>query len=403
MENYTITRNAQYNSVEIAFAAKPAQETRDTLKKLGFRWHGVKKVWYGYKDAETVRASLAGGAGKAFATTETAKPAPKTKPAGTPQNHIRFYWNGLKVDGGKLIKCGYSLDNNADGSPSVSIYVHDCSGNLPRDLFDVRNDTDIYTDYFDNDSTYLTPAHPLYRYARYVAEKSRARYARASIERMAEQLKGREPWAGHFDVLRADIARNKAHIASFEALTDPGQPTAEDLAEIDRQRQEAENARREAEHQEDLRRREITLSKRVTGRRLIKDEVKAAPIEDGAPVVLINWSEHPAFYDWADDSLRLSVKAADRILRQLDAEEAEQREGGYFKTKFTVSGSYPNGEIYSYQGRYDLGDGDGGLLEHIRAWGEWCRTHDTYGHELPDPPETSDELEFAEYLRQYIA
>lgn len=58
--NYTITKNTEYNSLEIVFDGKPSVEVRDALKALRFRWHGVKKCWYGYTDEQTVRAAIDG-------------------------------------------------------------------------------------------------------------------------------------------------------------------------------------------------------------------------------------------------------------------------------------------------------------------------------------------------------
>lgn len=46
----TITRNENFNSFEIMFDGKPDQQTRDLLKANGYRWHGVRRLWYGYKD-----------------------------------------------------------------------------------------------------------------------------------------------------------------------------------------------------------------------------------------------------------------------------------------------------------------------------------------------------------------
>lgn len=60
--NYTITHNAQFKSIEIAFDGKPDQATRDALKELRFRWHGQKKVWYGYSTEEAARAAIEGNA-----------------------------------------------------------------------------------------------------------------------------------------------------------------------------------------------------------------------------------------------------------------------------------------------------------------------------------------------------
>ena len=84
---------------------------------------------------------------------------------------IRFFWNGIKVNGGKLIRCFYFTDSKSD---SVTISARDYD-HLPRDLFTVKNETDLYTDYFDSDSATLTPAHPLYKYARAAALKSAMR------------------------------------------------------------------------------------------------------------------------------------------------------------------------------------------------------------------------------------
>ena len=58
--NYTITTNPTYNSTEIVFDGKPSEEIRETLKEMRFRWHGQRRLWYGYKDEQTVRAALDG-------------------------------------------------------------------------------------------------------------------------------------------------------------------------------------------------------------------------------------------------------------------------------------------------------------------------------------------------------
>jgi len=55
---YEITKNEAFKSFEIAFDGKPSEAVRDALKALKFRWHGVKKVWYGYSDEETIRTAI---------------------------------------------------------------------------------------------------------------------------------------------------------------------------------------------------------------------------------------------------------------------------------------------------------------------------------------------------------
>lgn len=411
--NYTITTNAQYKSLEISFDGKPSEAVRDALKGLRFRWHGQKKVWYGFASEDAVRAAIEGqerttGAAK-LDTTRRTKSAQRaaSKPQGTPQDHIRIYWNGIKIDGGKLIRCGYSIDNNVDHHTSVTIYARDYA-DLPRDLFQVVNNSDSMTDYFENDRADLTPEHPLYKYFRYAAAKAKIRDLKAYITSYEKELAAPERWHGRHEYARQEIERSKATLDTLEAMTDPGQPTAEDLAEIDRQRQEAENARRAAEHEAELREREKMLNARCNGRRLIEAEQEAHPIKEGEPTVCINWSEHPAFYAWDEDALILSLEAAENILHRLDAEqnatrETEQGHGWYYKTKFTITGKDESGEEFSYTGRYDLGDNDGGLIEHIRAFAEYYRTHDNFGHDILHPEESTDQTRFAEYLAGFLA
>lgn len=77
MTTYTINTNTEYNSTEITFEGKPTEAIRDALKALRFRWHNVKKVWYGYKDEQTVKAALT--AAESGKPTETAQPQKSEK------------------------------------------------------------------------------------------------------------------------------------------------------------------------------------------------------------------------------------------------------------------------------------------------------------------------------------
>lgn len=71
MENYTIKKNEAYNSLEITFTQKPSEETRNALKALRYRWHSVKRVWYGYTTEEEVRAAIDGKKTENKAQSET--------------------------------------------------------------------------------------------------------------------------------------------------------------------------------------------------------------------------------------------------------------------------------------------------------------------------------------------
>lgn len=59
---YNITKNPDFNSLEITFDGKPSEAVRDALKALRFRWHRQRGIWYGYADPATVREAIDGKA-----------------------------------------------------------------------------------------------------------------------------------------------------------------------------------------------------------------------------------------------------------------------------------------------------------------------------------------------------
>ena len=56
--NYTITKNNQFKSIEINFTGKPCEAIRSALKNIGFRWHSVRRIWYGYADEQTAKDAI---------------------------------------------------------------------------------------------------------------------------------------------------------------------------------------------------------------------------------------------------------------------------------------------------------------------------------------------------------
>lgn len=285
---------------------------------------------------------------------ETKEEKPETAP-------IKFFWNGIKVNGGKLIKCFYSLDNRADGRKCVTISAQEYGDHLPGDLFTVRNNTDLYSDYHETDRAELFSDHPLYAYARAAAVKAELRnekYYRAETCDLIRQERLKRLW------------KYKQELPTLPA----GQPTAADVEAVRALNLAAETARIAAEKDKEQREREVVLTARINGRHYIEEVAAAHPIQKGAPVVTIEWSENPAFYSWEEGELKLSVAAAEIILRHFDEERAEKNategHGGYYKTSFIIEYTGEDGEPSTYEGRYDLGDNDGGLIAHIRAFAE---------------------------------
>lgn len=87
MTAYTIATNPDFNSIEITFPGKPSDAIREALKALRFRWHGVKKVWYGYSTEEAAR--------QAIENAESEKPAEVKKAATVKAEKVNKH--GVKV------------------------------------------------------------------------------------------------------------------------------------------------------------------------------------------------------------------------------------------------------------------------------------------------------------------
>ena len=299
---------------------------------------------------------------------------------------IKFFYNGLRLNGSRsLVRVGYSLDLDAQ---TVTIYAR--SGEtLPRELFTVENDTDLYTDYFDDDRAELTPAHPLYKFAAYAA-------ARADLRRLnsrADYLRGRiaapNTWdAMHPDALTVELEAVDARRAALEAIQNPGQPTAADLAAVDQMNQDAENAARAAAQAEEQRRREEALAESAATRAIVREEITAHPLDMNAPAVDFTFSESPAFNDFtARDgvaSLVCSIPAAEAIVRRLDLYYNPEQVAPhcYEKTDFTVYYPAEGGTFETYSGRLDLGTEYGGLVQHIRRHAATLRNGN--GYHTPD-------------------
>jgi hypothetical protein len=321
---------------------------------------------------------------------------------------IKFFWNGMKVNGNKeLIKCRFSMYDEDD---QVTIWAEDYGNAIPADIFSVDNETDIYTDYFDKDSAVVEPDHPLYAYARAAAlsaklhdEEGCIRYWKKRIANYGTHKRDRYESA---EYMRNNIKEYEARAEELRAkLADlpKNQPTAADVEKCHARREAAAAAAREKEMREELERRAAFEKKRDEGTAFIKSTMESCPIKAGEPVVRIHWSEHPAFYAWADDELVLSLTAAETILKTFDEQEVAERaeNGGYYKTKLSIE----EGENVLYGGcRYDLGDGDGGLFEHIRSFGKFIAENGQFGNGKPtadDITEGEEIMALADRLESY--
>ena len=97
----------------------------------------------------------------------------------------------------------------------------------------------------------------------------------------------------------------------------------------------------------------------------------------------IGFSEHPAFYDKElnDRFTDLSFALGNKLLGVLDEKQHREREnednhvGWYHKTDFEIH-AVIGGEEFNYEGRFDIGDGEGDLIAHIRNFYEYSLSPD---------------------------
>jgi hypothetical protein len=98
---------------------------------------------------------------------------------------LKFYWNGIKEDGGTLQLCTYhmgALTHHPEGT--ITIYgkrYRPFSDGVNR-AFTIQDDSEILSDYIVNEHIRVTPDHPLYAqvYAAYQkkAAHDEKRYAK---------------------------------------------------------------------------------------------------------------------------------------------------------------------------------------------------------------------------------
>lgn len=264
---------------------------------------------------------------------------------------IKIYYNGFRTGTDKnLIRAHYSVDNRIDGKESVTIYGRDYE-DLPRGYaLNVTNDSDSQTDYFCNDRAVVFPDHPLYKYIRYAAMKADYMFAKRMLK------KGTSGY---------NFERYNETVRKFEAMEDPGQPCAADLDKIqaflDKKAAEAkEQADREREEYE-----AELMIERIETEIIVQQFTEEFPVVEGETTVTIPYSERSG----VENGSVWSLKAAERIFEALDGIQHEK--GGYDKTDFVILHGDPEKDGLRYAGRYDIGDGEGGLVAHIRNHAEY--------------------------------
>ena len=129
------------------------------------------------------------------------------------QNTVKFFWNGLKVNG-EFHKCYYSSGpyTAASGLPEGTITMYAANyKRIPRiPELNIENETDIMIDYFESDRIRILPSSPLYNEAKKAlraheihSEKRRIK----NIEKNLVRIKGTRHEAFYQEELRSAQAR----------------------------------------------------------------------------------------------------------------------------------------------------------------------------------------------------
>lgn len=122
----------------------------------------------------------------------------------------------------------------------------------------------------------------------------------------------------------------------------------------------------------------------------------------------IGFSEHPAFYDRQlnDRYTDLSFALGNKLLGILDEKQHREREGDknigwYHKTDFVIK-AVIGGEEFNYEGRFDIGDGEGDLIAHIKNFYDYAlssKGEQLYGEDRESLLRGRDE--FIPFLKQH--
>lgn len=111
---------------------------------------------------------------------------------------LKFYYNGIKDNGGSLQKCHYSK-GYSDSPDDITIYGkhYKAFSAGVHAAFTVESDSDYQSDYCQNDSIRVTTTHPLYAQVLAAWQTGQDRHNKARV------IKTETPNAGKLEAFRA--------------------------------------------------------------------------------------------------------------------------------------------------------------------------------------------------------
>lgn len=134
-------------------------------------------------------------------------------------NNVKFLWNGVKIDG-TLYKGSYSAGPYTPGSlPEGTVTIYMGGSNTPRiDGFVVENDSDIMTDYFDNDTVRILPNSKYHEAALVAVRDSEIHYTKLAIKQIEKRLARYAGTGTHMEAFyRQELSTKRSRLSELTA------------------------------------------------------------------------------------------------------------------------------------------------------------------------------------------
>lgn len=171
------------NGIDMQYIIEELQEERDTLAKQTER-----QAWdWGEENAhvQQSRKSVAWYEELIERIKREAAPA-KHRKQKAPDTTLHFFWNGIKVGDGDLIRCFYGITckKQSHEVEDVWIYAKELGHQIPWEL-NPTNDTDSTTDYFCTDVARLHPGDAYFEDALAGARKEAVHDAKRIVKKFS--------------------------------------------------------------------------------------------------------------------------------------------------------------------------------------------------------------------------
>ena len=159
-----ILNNTQKQGIELYFDTIPQKTIINALKENNFKWHSMKKCWYtkateqaqdfiNNLQEEKINITEQNNANITAITNNYKKK--EQEQTNIPQSIYKYNFKGITTPQNEYIKCTYYLDN-LTYTLCLCLDTYSLLKTIPQGTTQ-KNNSDIYTDYFDTTNFYIEP------------------------------------------------------------------------------------------------------------------------------------------------------------------------------------------------------------------------------------------------------